>query len=226
MTSGVTRARSAIPNSCAGSACLDPAAQLQPPRAAGSRGSSPSPPPRPGRARGAGRAADSAIDAGSRPGRSAPRPAATDGTAAGRTGASARVLQRKPGGSGCCASSAYQRLVIAARATPSSRRSDPKGEPEREPAKLGRPSDRPSRARVAPRQRSPPGTHSTSPVGLVGRAGEDEEQVREPVEVGRGQRVHDLAVHLQRRPGGAFGPPDDRAGLVQQGRARGCRRAG
>ena len=57
---------------------------------------------------------------------------------------------------------------------------------------------------------------------LVRRPGQDEQEVGEAVEVGRGQRVHRLAVRLQGRPGGALGAPDHRARLVQQGRAGGA----
>ena len=54
----------------------------------------------------------------------------------------------------------------------------------------------------------------------VGRPGEDEQQVGEPVEVARGDRVHPVAIHRQGRPGGPLGPAYHGAGHVQQRRAR------
>ena len=58
----------------------------------------------------------------------------------------------------------------------------------------------------------------------VGVPGQDEEQVGEPVQVGDGEHVHGLAVHLVRRPGRPLGPAYDGARDVQQGRALRCRR--
>src|SRR3712207_7018461 len=46
-----------------------------------------------------------------------------------------------------------------------------------------------------------------------GHAGEDEQQVREPVEVARGLGVAALAVGLQQRPDAALGPAGDDPGL-------------
>ena len=72
--------------------------------------------------------------------------------------------------------------------------------------------------------RSPPGFQSTSPSRQVRPPGEDEQQVREPVEVVGGERVHRVAVGRQGGPGAALGPADDGPGGVQQrrpGRAAG-----
>src|SRR3954454_12679884 len=59
---------------------------------------------------------------------------------------------------------------------------------------------------------------------LVGRTGKNEEQVRQAVQVGRRERIHVVSVDLQRCPRGALGAAYDRAGLVEQGRARGAAR--
>ena len=53
----------------------------------------------------------------------------------------------------------------------------------------------------------------------VGFPREDEQQVRQAVQVLGGQRVHRVAVGLQRRPGAPFRPAHDRPGHVQQGGA-------
>ena len=66
-----------------------------------------------------------------------------------------------------------------------------------------------------------PGCQSTSPSG-VRHPAEDEQQVREPVEVARRQRVGALGVGLEQRPHRTLGPPRHRAGDVQVGRARGA----
>src|SRR5262249_11031108 len=58
----------------------------------------------------------------------------------------------------------------------------------------------------------------------VGPAGEDEQQVRQPVQVPGGDRVHRVRVRVQGRPRAALRPADHRARRVQQrrpGRATG-----
>src|ERR1700722_10336985 len=59
---------------------------------------------------------------------------------------------------------------------------------------------------------------------LVDLPGQDEEQVRQPVQVLRGQRVHGGGVDLQRCPGRPLGPPHHGAGHMEQ--RRGGRAAG
>ena len=68
--------------------------------------------------------------------------------------------------------------------------------------------------------RSPPGDPQHVAALPVGVAGQDEEQVREPVEVGQRQRVHRVRVLGVRRPGGALRAAYDRAGDVQVGGGR------
>ena len=60
----------------------------------------------------------------------------------------------------------------------------------------------------------------------IGAAGEDEEQVRQTVEVERGERVDRLAVLLNSPPRGALGAPDHlvRELRVDQGRDPGVAR--
>src|ERR1035438_8297305 len=55
--------------------------------------------------------------------------------------------------------------------------------------------------------------------GLVGPPREDEQEVGEPVEVLRGQRVDGLTTCIESRPAAALSPPDDSPGRVQQGSA-------
>ena len=82
---------------------------------------------------------------------------------------------------------------------------------------------------VGPRRVSGIAAQPASPAGLpqhvpagVGAPGQDEQQVRQPVEVGGGQRVGVLGVGLDQRPGAALGAPGHRAGHVQQRRTRGA----
>src|SRR6185437_12038980 len=59
---------------------------------------------------------------------------------------------------------------------------------------------------------------------LVGGAGQDEQQVGQPVQVLGRYRVHGVAVGVHCGPGGAFGPAHDRPCHVQQRAARGAAR--
>ncbi len=74
------------------------------------------------------------------------------------------------------------------------------------------------------RPRSPPGDPEDVAVLPVRVAGQDEQQVGEPVEVGDREDVHRVGVLAVRRPGGPLGPAADRAGDVEVGGGRGCRR--
>ena len=74
--------------------------------------------------------------------------------------------------------------------------------------------------------RSPPGTHSTSPLLAVRVAGQDEEQVGEPVEVGDRQLVHRLGRARRTPPRRSARRGVRRCGRRAGGPSRACRRRG
>src|SRR5581483_4272561 len=75
-------------------------------------------------------------------------------------------------------------------------------------------------ARRARRLAFAPGLPEHVAVPGIRLTAQDEQQVREPVQVFGGQRADRVAVLLDRRPGAAFGPPRHGPGHVQQRRPR------
>ena len=55
---------------------------------------------------------------------------------------------------------------------------------------------------------------------LVGESGQDEQQVGQAIEVGRGQVVHATVIHVQRCPRRTLGPTYDRTSHVEMSRSR------